>query len=225
MSDQNIIPSERKEASSTSETPAASVSVVPASAPPLYPTLPDENVSSFRLKKICDCQKELENEISHYQRQVKKYKRAHAIAHTSSTLTGVLAAVLSSTGLAVSLSGIGVIAGAPLAGIAGLLGFLSTAMTIGSKKMNTKITKHEKTVSLAESSQLSICKLISKAMNDGQISDVEFNLILREVEQYHSLKNGLRKEMKSEGVDVEAIKQQIKDEYQKKLGSLVNIRN
>ena len=156
---------------------------------------------------------------------MKKYKRVHAIAHTSSTLTGFSAAVLSSTGLAVSLSGIGVIAGAPLAGIAGLLGFISTVMTIGSKKMNTKITKHEKTVSLAESSQLSISKLISKAMNDGQISDVEFNLILREVEQYHSLKNGLRKEMKSEGVDVEAIKQQIKDEYQKKLGSLVNIRN
>ena len=78
---------------------------------------------------------------------------------------------------------------------------------------------------VAESSQLSISKLISKALNDGQISDVEFNLILREVEQYNVLKNGLRKEMKSEGVDVEAIKQQIKDEYQKKLGSLVNIRN
>ena len=210
MCDQNIISNERKEASA---------------APPLYPTLPDENILSFRLKKIRDCQKELENEISHYQRQVKKYKRAHAIAHTSSTLTGFSATVLSSTGLTVSLSGIGVIAGTPLAGIAALLGFSSTAMTIGSKKMNTKITKHKKTVSLAESSQLSISKLISKAMNDGQISDVEFNLILREVEQYHSLKNGLRKEMKSEGVDVEAIKQQIKDEYQKKLGSLVNIRN
>ena len=101
MSDQNIIPSERKEASAAS--------AFAASAPPLYPTLPDENVSSFRLKKICDCQKELENEISHYQRQVKKYKKAHAIAHTSSTLTGFSAAVLSSTGLAVSLSGIGVI--------------------------------------------------------------------------------------------------------------------
>ena len=33
-------------------------------------------------------------------------------------------------------------------------------MTIESKKMNTKITKHEKTVSLAESSQLSISKSI-----------------------------------------------------------------
>ena len=215
MSDQNIIPSERKEPNAT-----------PASAPPLYPTLPDESEAvSFRLKKICDCQKELENEISHHRKVSKKYKRANSIAHTSSTLTRVMATVLSSTGLAVSLSGIGVIAGAPLAGIAGLLGFISTAMTIGSKKMNTKITKHEKTISLAESLQLSICKLIWKAMNDSQISDMEFNLILREVEQFNVSKNGLRKEMKSEGVDMEAIKQQIKNEYQKKLGSLLNIRN
>ena len=36
----------------------------------------------------------------------------------------------------------------------------ATSMTIESKKMNTKITKHEKTVSLAESSQLSISKSI-----------------------------------------------------------------
>lgn len=189
MSDQNIIPS----------------------APPLYPTLPDASEAtseavSFRLKKICDCQKELENEMSHYRKVSKKYKRANSIARTSSTLTRVMAAILSSTGLTVSLSGIGVIAGAPLAGIAGLLGFISTAMTLGNKKMNTKITKREKTVSLAESSQLSISKLISKAMNDGHISDAEFNLILREIEQYHSLKSGLRKEMTSEGVDVEVIK-------------------
>lgn len=62
-------------------------------------------------------------------------------------------------------------------------------------------------------------------LSDGQISDVEFNWILREVEQYHSLKNSLRKEITSEGVGVEAIKQQIKSEYLKKLGSLVSIRN
>ena len=45
MSEQNIIPS----------------------APPLYPSL-GENVGDYRLKKIIDCQKELENEISHYRR-------------------------------------------------------------------------------------------------------------------------------------------------------------
>ena len=221
MSDQNIIPSERKEASSTSETPAASAFA--ASAPPLYPTLSDENVSSFRLKKICDCQKELENEISHYRKVSKKYKRANSIAHTSSTLTGVLAAVLSSTGLAVSLSGIGVIAGAPLAGIAGLLGFISTTMTIGSKKLNKKITKHEKTVSLAEAKHLLINKLISKAFNDGSVSDVEFDLIIHEVEQYKIMKKGLRSEAIPS--DTKALKEEIKKEYQKKLGSLVNLKS
>ena len=144
MSDQNIIPSERKEASVAAPTPAAS-------APPLYPTLPGESEAtasasasaSFRLKKICDCQKELENEISHYRKVSKKYKRANSITHTSSTLTGVMAAVLSSTGLAVSLSGIGVMAGAPLAGIAGLLGFISTTMTIGGKMLNKEITRED----------------------------------------------------------------------------------
>ena len=197
---------------------------------PLYPTLPNETgVSSFRLGRIRDSQRELENEISHYQKVGKKYKRAHAIAHLISALSGVTAAVLSSTGLGISLSGIGVIVGAPLAGIAGLLGFISTAMMIGGRRLSKKITKHEKTISLAESSSISISKLISKALNDVRISDVAFDLILREVEQYHSLKKGLRSKNASgityEGVDVEAIRQEIKNEYQKKLESLVNIKN
>ena len=206
MSDQNIIPSA-----------------------PLYPNLNEieASASDFRLGRIRDCQRELENEISHYQRVSKKYKRANSIAHTSSALTGVTAAVLSSTGLGISLSGIGVIVGAPLAGIAGLLGFISTTMTVGGRRLNKKITKHEKTISLAEAKHLLISKLISKALNDGRISDVEFDLILREVEQYHSLKKGLRSggAGSPDSVDVEALKEGIKNEYRKKLGSLVNIKN
>ena len=92
-------------------------------------------------------------------------------------------------------------------------------MTVGGKRFNTKITKHEKTVSLVESSALSISKLISKALNDCRISDTEFNLILREVEQYHLLKKGLRSSS-TEGVDVED-----KKRISKKLGSLVNVKN
>ena len=71
MSEQNIIPS----------------------APPLYPSL---NVGDFRLRKISDCQKELENEISHYRRISKKYKRAKTIINAFAAATGVLTVVLSS---------------------------------------------------------------------------------------------------------------------------------
>ena len=83
----------------------------------------------------------------------------------------------------------------------------------------------EKTVSLAESSQLSISKLISKVLNDGHISDAEINLILWEVEQYHLRSEG--KEMASQGVDVEAIKQEIKKINIKKarVPAFVNIKH
>ena len=89
-------------------------------------------------------------------------------------------------------------------------------MTIGNKKRLIKSMEDKKTVSLAESSQLSISKLISKVLNDGQISDAEINLSLWEVEQYHLRSGG--KEIASQGVNVEAIKQEIKNEYQKSSG-------
>ena len=125
--------------------------------------------------------------------------------------------MLSSAGLTTSWTGIGIIAGAPLAGIAGLMGIASTAAGVSSIKLNTKVTNHEKTISL----DLSVSRLVSKALTDGSISDVEFNLILREIENYYSLKGQLRREVRienkssSEKVDVEAIKKEIKNEYKK----------
>ena len=75
MSEQNIIPS----------------------APPLYPKL---NGGDYRLKKIIDCQKELENEISHYRRISKKYKRTKTIINALAVTTGALTTVLSTASLA-----------------------------------------------------------------------------------------------------------------------------
>ena len=205
MSEQNIIPS----------------------APPLYPSL-RENVGDYRLKKISDCQKELENEISHYRRISKKYKRAKTIINAF-VATGTLTVVLSTAGLATSVTAIGAPIGAPIAGIAALLGTFSTVAGASSRRLNQKVTKHEKTISLAESKHLSVSKLVSKAMSDGSISDLEFNLILREIENYYSLKDQLRRKVKKienssdENVDVESLRQEFKKKFQQKLGSLIDI--
>ena len=192
MSEQNIIPS----------------------APPLYPSL-GENVGDYRLKKISDCQKELENEISHYRRISKKYKRAKTIINAFAATTGALTVVLSTVSLATLLSGIGTLAGVPIAGIATLMGITSTAADASSERLNRKVTKHEKTISLAESKHLSVSRLVSKEMSDGSISDVEFNLILREIDNYYSLKGQLRREVKkieniSSDEKVEALRQELK---------------
>ena len=192
MSEQNIIPS----------------------APPLYPSL---NGGDYRLKKIIDCQKELENEISHYRRISKKYKRAKTIINAFAITTGALTTMLSTASLATLLSAIAAPIGASLAGISALMGITSTAAGVSSERLNRKVTKHEKTVSLAESKHISISRLVSKAMTDGSISDVEFNLILREIDNYYSLKGQLRREVKKiENIssdqkgDIETLGQEIK---------------
>ena len=193
MSEQNIIPS----------------------APPLYPSL---NVWDYRLKKISDCQKELENEISHYRRISKKYKRAKTIINAFAATTGVLTAVLSTASFASFVTGIGAIIGAPIAGIAAVMGLFSTTAGASSERLNSKITKHEKTVSLAESKHLSVSRLVSKALTDGSITDVEFNLILREIDNYYSLKGQLRREVKkieniSSDEKAEALRQELKKKF------------
>ena len=171
--------------------------IIPSAPPPLYPSL---SVGDYRLRKISDCQKELENEISHYRRISKKYKRAKTIINAFAASTGVLTAVLSSASFATFVTGIGALIGAPIAGIACLLGTASTTASFGSGRLNKKVIKHEKTVSLAESKHLSVSRLVSKALTDGSISDVEFNLILREIDNYYSLKGQLRREVKIENI-------------------------
>ena len=200
MSEQNIIPS----------------------APPLYLSL---NVGDFRLKKISDCQKELENEITHYRRISKKYKRAKTIINAFAATTGVLTAVLSTASFTTFGTGIGAIVGAPIAGIAAVMGITSTTAGVSSERLNKNLTKHEKTFSLAESKDLSISRLVSKALTDGLISDVEFNLILREIDNYYSLKGQLRREVKKiENISSdESLRQEFKKKIQQKLGSLIDI--
>ena len=201
MSEQNIIPS----------------------APPLYPKL---NGGDYRLKKIIDSQKELENEITHYRRISKKYKRAKTLINAFAVTTGALTTVLSTASLATLLSAIAAPIGASLAAISALMGITSTATGVSSERLNKKLTKH-KTVSLAESKHISISRLVSKAMTDGSISDVEFNLILREIENYYSLKGKLRMEVKKiENISSDdALRQELKKKIQQKLGSLIDISN
>ena len=95
----------------------------------------------------------------------------------------------------------------------------------GSQNLERKVRKHEKTISLAESSHLSVSRLISKALKDGFISDGEFDSILREIEKYFSMKESLRNKQRKEvkvrsepemkPVDVDALKEEIKKNIKK----------
>ena len=163
-------------------------------AQPLYPTqeLTQLNAEDFRLKKISDLLKELSDEAEHYRQVAKKYKRSHSFVHTSAVGLGSLSVGLSSGALATALTGFGIVASPALAGVATVCGLASVGFAAVSKRLNRKVTKHEKIYTLALAKRNSVNELVSRALADKQISDIEFTIITREVERYHGLKTEIR---------------------------------
>ena len=168
----------------------------------LYPTqeLTQLNAEDFRLKKISDLLKELSDEVEHYRQVAKKYKRSHSIIHRSAVGVGSLSVGLSSGALTTALTGFGIVASPALAGVATVCGLASVGFAATSKMLNRKVTKHEKIYTLALAKRNSVNELVSKALADKQISDIEFTIITREVEKYHTLKAEIRNGVKQQYV-------------------------
>ena len=204
---------------------------------PLYPTqeLTQLNAEDFRLKKINDLLKELSDEVEHYRQVAKKYKRSHSMVHTSAVGLGSLSVGLSSGALATALTGFGIVASPALAGVATLCGLISVSFAAVSKRLNRKVTKHEKIYTLAQAKRNSVNELVSQALADKQISDVEFRIITREVEKYHELKAAIsaggggtqETATKTQESDLEKLKEElrkeVKREFQKKVSLLTAV--
>ena len=209
--------------------------VIP-SGPELYPMneITQINAEDFCLKKVSDLQTELSNEAEHYRQVAKRYKRTHSMAHISAVGLGSLSAGLSSATLATALTGFGIVASPTLAGVATVFGLLSAGFTVVSKRLERKVTKHEKIYTLALAKLNSVAELVSKALADKRISDSEFTIILREVQKYHELKPAIRdgvkntktenKEVQTQPLDLDKLKRElrkeIKQDYQKKINLL-----
>ena len=80
------------------------------------------------------------------------------------------------------MTGFGIVASPALAGVVTVLGLFSVGFAAVSKRLERKVTKHEKIYTLALAKQNSVSELVSKAIQIKrfQISDSEFAIILRE---------------------------------------------
>jgi len=120
----------------------SSVNVLPPSAPPaeienqLYSNLPADN---FPLTEISRIEKEISGEVEHYRLVLKKYKKARKAVHYSAVGLGAVAAALSSGAIAASITGVGVVVGAPVAGVAASTGAASTSLKVFNKKLDLKV--------------------------------------------------------------------------------------
>ena len=149
--------------------------VIEPTAPPIYPQLgPNEmNAENFRLNKANLILAYLEGQTKHYEEVRKKYARTRRVFHKLSITAGALSVALATSGLATFLTGPGSIVGIPLGVVGGVCGIISAFSAGITKKLSTKISKHDTTIALSRAKVNTIADLVSKALRDRKIDDVD----------------------------------------------------
>ena len=164
--------------------------------PDLNPTAPQEP-QTYQLNKLPEIEAYFLNETEVREQIAKKMKRFNTI--TGIVDTGLITSTVITGGISIAAfaSGVGLPVGIALSGT-NLLVSLATVITRKSFKTFTlKQEKHDAIKLLAQSKLNSIANIISQAMQDGDISSIEFHKVLQEVEKYHKLKADIRNQPKA----------------------------
>ena len=162
----------------------------------LYPFEVGLPAHSYRLQKIGEIQKEIEQERDKRSTLSTKYHRSVKLIRI---VDGVLAGATTCLGVAgiVALSTtIGAPAAIVMEGVALGVGVLCLIGGQVNIKLALKAEKHEKIKTLAESKLNTISEHISKALKDNVISDEEFSLILSELDKFKEMKEEIRSKVK-----------------------------
>ena len=166
----------------------------------LYPILPEWEPSappldggqSYRLQKINEIQRVLEDEREKRHNLSKKY-------HKAVKVVGNIDSALVTISMGLSVAGVGILS--TVIAVPAVIVMETTALGAGflgiiggqfNKMLMRKAEKHEKIKVIAETKLDTINGLISKALTDNKISDEEYTLILSEVIKYRKMKEDVR---------------------------------
>ena len=112
----------------------------------------------------------------------------------------------------------------PLGGVAGGLALVSSGLIVASKKLDSKIKKHQEIVTLALAKRDTVDRLLSKAMINNNVSDDEFQNIMAEFSQYNVLKGAVRSKLtrKPSRPNIDKIKKDIRSEVEREFYKKIN---
>ena len=163
---------------------------IPASAPP------DDDNQAYRLKNIDELEKFLRSEVESRDKLTKRFKRRATVATFSDTSVIAAITILGGTSIGLASTGIGMPISVVLASTGLLLG-IGSAVIHGTRKIfDSKAKKHDKIKTLAESKLDTISGIVSKAIEDSHISHQEYQLILKEIKHYRTMKEEIRTKTK-----------------------------
>ena len=136
--------------------------------------------------------KELEKELDFYTKLRKKSKKKIKFVSFFAVSLGSVSTAFALAAFATSLTGFGVVVGAPMAGIATVSGFAATGFSVFYKKIHKKAEKNTKMRSLALS-KLDTLKNLKKGCPEKNFSEIK-----REIEKYRNIKTFLNRKTRSD---------------------------
>lgn len=164
----------------------------------IYPTAPrlqTSTIQEFRLAEIRRLNDMLKTEAAKRKKLYKKYKKLNLMCvATNHGFTGAMTA-LSLIGIGFFTTAIGSPIALALEMTAAGGGVLSIVANLLADKFEKKAEKHERIGTLAASKVNSIDDLAQKALDDNHITEIEFQLIMKENEKFHDMKKLLRKDL------------------------------
>ena len=183
----------------------------------ILPTTPPPTplIGSGHEYRLRSCQKILENiegDAKHYSSTLKKYTRSRNIfSHLCGVTTGAFV-VLSASGIGTGITIVGLPIGIALGSLGGLCGMLGLGFGFASKNMSKKVGKHVDNVARAKATIGAINAVVSKAMRDGVISDVEYKIVTNIDNVYNKRMASNRRSVNSQ--DLKKMREQVEEELQ-----------
>ena len=151
----------------------------------------EDEGKTFRLKRISDIREFQEKELETRGRYRRRYKSAYNTAIYLNAGAGLTSVGSSVVVAATAATGVGIIASVPLGFTAVATGVLSVVSAAVSKILLKKVEKHQQIKLIAAAKLSSVNGLVSRALQDGHISNEEFQIILQEMESYRDHKSQL----------------------------------
>jgi len=145
------------------------------------------------LQKVAALQTFLCSELECRVRLHKKYRRAVKAVDGTCAALGTSSFISNTVGASLLVFGIGFVAGITLEAVTGVAGLLAIAGASVSRRSSATVGKHEVVRVLATPKLNTVHIHISRALEDCQVSDDEYKLILEEVEKYHKMKEDIRR--------------------------------
>ena len=196
--------------------------------PSLYPALghqaaPDIglNAVQYRLEYLTKLRQDLIDEKMLRRRLYKKCKRWYNWLDHSGTGLSTLALTLGGGGIAAAVSVLGIPVAIGLGAGTAFSQVLSVACHVAKRIPARGVKKHDALYTLTIAKLDSISSQISQALDDGSISQVEFDHIIREIQQYYQSRAEIRGKPRDDDVADKDVLKKAGEEFDARILKLI----